>query len=229
MKQLMENWRKFVADAEVEEAKNKDGKEQGSDGKACWDGYRHAGTGEDGKDKCVPMEEAGGKMMPPDEKEQRIRDVVRMGSHDNIEGQMLDLFSASIIVKVLDALNDNNKQRFLSIPIADMAEMSLKMMKKRGISETSCSDDDEEQLEEKPAKGKKSSKTVTNPETGRKKKVSYGQKGSKISPGTSKGDSYCARSFGIKKRLSKDKQNDPNTPNNLSRKKWKCKGEKSTK
>ena len=84
-------------------------------------------------------------------------------------------------------------------------------------------------LEEKPAKGKKSSKTYTNPDTGRKNKVSYGQKGAKISPGTSKGDSYCARSFGIKKRLSKDKQNDPNTPNNLSRKKWKCKGEKSMK
>ena len=84
-------------------------------------------------------------------------------------------------------------------------------------------------LEEKPAKGKKSSKTYTNPDTGRKNKVSYGQKGAKISPGTDKGDSYCARSFGIKKRLSKDKQNDPNTPNNLSRKKWKCKGEKSMK
>ena len=41
----------------IREAKNKDGKEQGVDGKACWKGYRHAGT-EDGKDKCVPMEES---------------------------------------------------------------------------------------------------------------------------------------------------------------------------
>ena len=81
-----------------------------------------------------------------------------------------------------------------------------------------------EKLNEKPAKGKKSSKTYTNPETGRKNKRSYGQKGSTISPGTSKGDSYCARSFGIKKGLSKKKQNDPNTANNLSRKEWKCKG-----
>jgi len=40
----------------IREAKNKDGKEQGVDGKACWKGYRYAGT-EDGKDKCVPMEE----------------------------------------------------------------------------------------------------------------------------------------------------------------------------
>ena len=48
---IMENWRKFV-----NEAKNEDGKEQGADGKACWKGYKYAGT-EDGKDKCVPMEE----------------------------------------------------------------------------------------------------------------------------------------------------------------------------
>ena len=60
------------------------------------------------------------------------------------------------------------------------------------------------------------------------KKVSYGQAGKakdgkrRVRPGTSKGDSYCAR-----KRLSKKKQNDPNTPNNLSRKRWKCSGAKS--
>jgi len=41
---------------ELEEKKNKAGKEQGADGKACWDGYKYAGT-EDGKDKCVPIEE----------------------------------------------------------------------------------------------------------------------------------------------------------------------------
>ena len=31
-------------------------KEKGADGKACWDGYKYAGT-EDGKDECVKMEE----------------------------------------------------------------------------------------------------------------------------------------------------------------------------
>jgi len=67
------------------------------------------------------------------------------------------------------------------------------------------------------------------------KRVSYGQSGRssdggpRVRPGTSKGDSYCARSLGIKRGLSKEKQNDPNTPNNLSRKRWNCKGAKSTK
>ena len=75
-----------------------------------------------------------------------------------------------------------------------------------------------------PAKGKARVKRTSSG-----KKVSYGQKGAKVKPGTSKGDSYCARSNGIKKRLPKSKQNDPNTPNNLSRKRWKFKGSKSSK
>ena len=37
-----------------------------------------------------------------------------------------------------------------------------------------------------PAKGKKSVKVVKNAVTGRTKKVSYGQKGAKIAPGTKK-------------------------------------------
>lgn len=82
----------------------------------------------------------------------------------------------------------------------------------------------------KPAKGKAKVKVTKSG-----KKVSYGQAGKakdggpRVKPGTSKGDSYCARSNGIKKALSAEKKNDPNTPNNLSRKRWKCKGSKSTK
>ena len=73
----------------------------------------------------------------------------------------------------------------------------------------------------KPKKGKKFVTTVGG------KKVSYGAKGYRISPGTAKGDSYCARSAGIaKKHLS---ARDPKSPNALSRKKWKCKGTKSMK
>ena len=51
MKLLFENWRKFIV-----EAKNKAGKEQGADGKACWKGYKHAGT-KDGTDQCVKIKE----------------------------------------------------------------------------------------------------------------------------------------------------------------------------
>ena len=79
-----------------------------------------------------------------------------------------------------------------------------------------------------PRKGKAKVKVTSSG-----KKVSYGQAGKatgggpRVRVGTSKGNSYCARSLGIKKGLSKEKQNNPNTPNNLSRKRWKCSGAKS--
>jgi len=82
---------------------------------------------------------------------------------------------------------------------------------------------------------KRFKKVITNPATGRKKTIKYGQAGKaadgkdRIRPGTAKGSSYCARSYGIKKGLPEVKQNDTNTPNNLSRKKWKCSGKISRK
>ena len=75
----------------------------------------------------------------------------------------------------------------------------------------------------KPSKGKRFAKRVDG------KCRSYGQAGQakgggdRISPGTKKGDAYCARSAGIKKCKN------PPCANTLSRKKWKCKGKKSMK
>jgi hypothetical protein len=81
-----------------------------------------------------------------------------------------------------------------------------------------------------PSKGKRFTKLVELM-NGRTKKVSYGQAGKasdggdRIRPGTAKGDAYCARSNAIKG----DWRDDPNSPNNLSRRKWKCIGSKSKK
>jgi hypothetical protein len=49
-----------ISSGKLFEAKNKEGKEQGADGKACWKGYKYAGT-ENGKDKCVKAEGYGAK------------------------------------------------------------------------------------------------------------------------------------------------------------------------
>ena len=77
------------------------------------------------------------------------------------------------------------------------------------------------------AKGDKEySKTVKDPKTGRKKTVRYGAKGYSIAPGTSKGDSYCARSYGQMKKHPKAAKT-PNSPLRLSRAKWKYSGKKS--
>ena len=71
----------------------------------------------------------------------------------------------------------------------------------------------------KPAKGKKYTARVNG------KKVSYGAKGYTIAPGTKRGDSYCARSYGIAQEHASARK--PDSPNYLSRKKWKCRGKKS--
>ena len=75
----------------------------------------------------------------------------------------------------------------------------------------------------KPSKGKRFAKRVDG------KCRSYGQSGQaksggdRIRPGTKKGDAYCARSAKIKKCKN------PPCANDLSRKKWKCRGSKSMK
>ena len=80
--------------------------------------------------------------------------------------------------------------------------------------------------EAEPSKGKRFAKTVKG-KSGRTRTVSYGQAGKakdggdRIRPGTAKGDAYCARSAKIKKCKN------PPCANDLSRKKWKCRGSKS--
>jgi hypothetical protein len=73
----------------------------------------------------------------------------------------------------------------------------------------------------KPRQGKAKVKVTP---SGRR--VSYGQKGAKVKPGTKKGDSYCARSAGQMKAHPKAAK-DPNSPLRLSRARWKCSGTKS--
>ena len=79
----------------------------------------------------------------------------------------------------------------------------------------------------KPAKGKMFAKTTTNPKTGRKIKVSYGQAGKakdggkRIRAGTAKGDSYCARSAGQMKQFPSAAKN-PNSRLRQARRRWKC-------
>jgi hypothetical protein len=77
--------------------------------------------------------------------------------------------------------------------------------------------------------GKKYTHTYKDSKTGKTRKVRYGAQGYKIAPGTKRGDSYCARSLGDMKSEGMDcSGGDKNTPMCLSRKKWKCKGSKST-
>lgn len=71
----------------------------------------------------------------------------------------------------------------------------------------------------KPSKNKRFCQIVAG------KKVSYGQLGATIKPRTKKGNSYCARSYGILKKFPSARKKS--SPNFLSRKKWRCVGKKS--
>ena len=98
-------------------------------------------------------------------------------------------------------------------------------------------EEEEEELDEakkkkacKPSKGKKFARRVKG------RCVSYGQAGkakgggARIKPGTSKGNAYCARSYGDMKSHGKDcSGKDRGTPLCLSRQKWKCSGKYSRK
>jgi len=85
-----------------------------------------------------------------------------------------------------------------------------------------------------PSKGKARLKIYKDPKTGRTRRTSYGQAGKakdggpRVRPGTSKGDSYCARSMGQMRQFPKAAR-DPNSALRLSRKRWKCQGSKSRK
>lgn len=59
------------------------------------------------------------------------------------------------------------------------------------------------------------------------KKVHFGDQNSDIRPGTSKGDSYCARSYGITDKNGNPTRDDILSPNYWSRKVWRCKEKKS--
>jgi hypothetical protein len=69
----------FMVEEMLFEAKNKEGKEQGADGKACWKGYKYAGT-ENGKDKCVKSEEVDlEEKAPPGAKFERMVKHIKKG------------------------------------------------------------------------------------------------------------------------------------------------------
>ena len=59
------------------------------------------------------------------------------------------------------------------------------------------------------------------------KMVRHGQKGVRISPGTERGNRYCARSYGISMKYPSAREVD--SPNYQSRKKWRCRGKVSLK
>lgn len=60
-----------------------------------------------------------------------IRQVVEQKQYAKIDGCMCDLFTASIVVQVHDALNDKNKAKFAACKWPIMANIALKLTNRK--------------------------------------------------------------------------------------------------
>ena len=66
------------------------------------------------------------------DKEARIRDIVKMGSWDNIDGVSVSLPQAELLVAAMDKLNPANKEKLMAMPIDKMLDIVNKMVD-RGV------------------------------------------------------------------------------------------------
>jgi hypothetical protein len=62
-------------------------------------------------------------------KEDALRQIVAQSQAAEVDGVMVDLFTASTILSVLDAINPANKEKLLKLPVGSMAKISFKMLK----------------------------------------------------------------------------------------------------
>ena len=57
-----------------------------------------------------------------------VRDIVAQSQYAKVDGIMLDLFSASAIVTVYDALNETNQAKYREFPVSKMASIAFKFV-----------------------------------------------------------------------------------------------------
>ena len=187
------------AEDPIAEQKNKEGKEQGSDGKACWDGYRHTGT-EGGKDKCVKMEEGDkpGLWDNIHAKRKRGESPAKPGEEDypetlNVDEAMINKF----IKEELEAILDEKKK------------------KKKGKKSPAW--------QRKAGKNKEGGLNKKGRESYEKENPGSDLKAPTKKKGNKRRKSFCARMKGMKKKnTSKKTASDPDSRINKSLRKWDC-------
>ena len=60
-----------------------------------------------------------------------IRNILSNGQYAKVNSVMVDRFSASAIIQVYDAINDDNKVKLRSFPVARVADISFRLINKR--------------------------------------------------------------------------------------------------
>ena len=68
----------------------------------------------------------------PEDKIAACREIVRTQGYAKIDQYGVDLFSASAIVVVYDALNETNRAKFVSLPLHKMASIAFKCVRVGG-------------------------------------------------------------------------------------------------
>lgn len=61
-----------------------------------------------------------------------IRQIVDAGQYAKVDGIMVDLFSASAILQVYDAINDANKEKYRNLSVSKMANIAFKLINQGG-------------------------------------------------------------------------------------------------
>jgi len=61
---------------------------------------------------------------------EKLRKIVERGQWNKVDGTRVDVFSASAIVAVHNALSPEHKVSYEAMPVAKMAVMAFKMLKK---------------------------------------------------------------------------------------------------
>ena len=191
----------ILMDKSLSEEKNEKGKEKGADGKACWDGYKHAGT-EGGKDKCVKMEEKKGLWDNIHAKRARGESPAKPGDEDypetlNVDESLID----RMIREEIEAMLDEKKKK--------------KKKKKKGKKSPAW--------QRKAGKNKEGGLNKKGRESYEKENPGSDLKAPTKKKGRKRRKSFCARMKGMKKKNTSAKTaKDPDSRINKSLRKWDC-------
>ena len=215
------------------ETKNKSGKEQGVDGKACWDGYRRQGTKKKGGktvDNCVKIKESyprritkapsADRIRIGDDMKQRLLDhgvKILMSTGTGLNGVIeslgkmirMDLkFSDNAKKALYDYLGGEEFRNDLNTRMDEEDErMTLNdYMRGESVNEKNAKCTGPTKKASSTSKGKKYMKCVKS-DSGGYKRIHWGQKGAKVT-GKS-GNTKRKKSFRARHKCSTAKANTP--------------------
>ena len=65
----------------------------------------------------------------------QLEKIVQDKQHAKIKGKIVDLFTAGMIMKIYNAVNDSNKKRMDALPLEKLVNLAYKMMKRESADE----------------------------------------------------------------------------------------------